>query len=69
MSHKSTEQYGADRSPLLSVNEVAGLLGVTRATIYRVRVREGEIPSYRVGERLRFKPADVDAYLERNGTQ
>jgi excisionase family DNA binding protein len=69
MSHESTQVYGADQSPMLSVNEVADLLSVTRATVYRRFVREGEIPSYRVGERLRFRPADVDAYLEKNRTQ
>jgi excisionase family DNA binding protein len=68
IGHGSTGEYGEDRSPLLSVNEVAGLLGVTRGTIYRRLIRDGELPAYRVGERLRFRPADVDAYLERNRT-
>jgi putative molybdopterin biosynthesis protein len=51
---------------LLTINEIADRLAISRDTVYRVLVRE--IPSYRVGERLRFKASDVDAYVERNRT-
>jgi excisionase family DNA binding protein len=52
-------------SPLLSVNEVADLLGISRPTVYAL-IHRGELVPIRVGERLRFEPADVRAYLERN---
>ena len=52
-------------SPLLSINEVAGLLGISRPTVYAL-IRRGELVPIRVGERARFEPADVRAYLERN---
>jgi excisionase family DNA binding protein len=51
-------------SDLLTVNELARHLGISKWTVYRL-VRDGEIRAVRVGERIRFRPADVDAYLER----
>ena len=44
----------------MSVNELARLLGVSRDSVYRL-LKAGEIVGYRVGERLRFRPEDVDA--------
>jgi excisionase family DNA binding protein len=52
-------------SPLLSINEVATLLGISRKTLYAL-IRRGELVPIRVGERARFEPADVRLYLERN---
>ena len=50
---------------MLSVNELAGYLGISRAGIYRI-VRRGELDPIRVGNRFRFRREDVDDYLERN---
>jgi excisionase family DNA binding protein len=52
-------------SPLLSIHELSELLGISRPTVYAL-VRRGEFVPIRVGERMRFDPADVRAYLERN---
>ena len=51
-------------SDLLTVNELARHLGISKWTVYRL-VRSGEVRAVRVGERIRFRPADVDRYLER----
>lgn len=51
--------------PLLSVNEAAQFLGVSRRQVYRL-LELCDLPAVRVGERIRFRPADLDAYLERN---
>jgi excisionase family DNA binding protein len=50
--------------PLLSVGAAAALLSVSRRTLYRF-VEAGELHPLRVGQRLRFEPADLRAYLER----
>jgi len=63
MSHTATERYGALR-PVLSINEAARVLGIERATVYRL-LRAGELESVRVGKRQKFRPEDLDAYLER----
>jgi excisionase family DNA binding protein len=52
-------------APLLSINEVAELLGISRPTVYAL-IRRGGLVPIRVGERIRFDPADIRAYLERN---
>ncbi|MEO5575047.1 MAG: helix-turn-helix domain-containing protein [Gaiellaceae bacterium] len=48
---------------LLSVNEAAEMLSVSRPTIYRL-VRRRELPASRVGARLRFRPEHVDEYVD-----
>jgi len=58
-----TRGLGVEADTLLTVNGLAEHLAVSRETVYRL-VRRGDIRPVRVGERLRFLPRDVDAYLE-----
>lgn len=51
-------------APLLTVNDVTRLLVISRDSVYRL-VRSGALKPVRVGERLRFRPEDIDAYLQR----
>jgi excisionase family DNA binding protein len=61
----STSGYAVGRpAALLTIGELAMLLGIGRTTAYRL-VNSGAIRSVRVGERLRFRPEDIEAYLER----
>ena len=48
----------------MSVNEVARFLSISRDSVYRL-VRSGALPSVKVGERLRFRPEAIHAYLDR----
>jgi excisionase family DNA binding protein len=48
-----------ETSPL-TVDEVAKILRVSRQTIY-VLCREGKLPHFKVGTKLRFKKADIEA--------
>jgi excisionase family DNA binding protein len=58
--------YAGDRlEELLAIADVARLLGVSRWSVYEL-MRAGELIPIRVGERARFEPADVRAYLERH---
>ena len=60
------EGYRRDRPErLLTQADVADLLQVSRWTLARV-IRRGDLVGVRVGDRLRFRRNDVDAYLERN---
>ena len=52
-------------SDLLTVGELARHLGISKWTVYRL-VRASELRAVRVGERIRFRPEDVTAYLERD---
>ena len=49
----------------LSLEEVAGEMGVTYQLIYRL-VRSGEIPAARLGKLYRVSRTDLKAYLERS---
>lgn len=51
--------------PLLDVREVARILGISRDGVYKL-IGEGELRPARVGERWRFLPDDVRAYLDRH---
>lgn len=48
---------------LYTVNELAEHLRVSRWTVYRL-VERGHLRAVKVGEQLRFRPSDVDEYLE-----
>jgi excisionase family DNA binding protein len=56
----------ADQDELLTVDELADLLKVTRQTIYAWRAdRTTGPPAIKVGgNRLRFRRRDVDAWLD-----
>jgi excisionase family DNA binding protein len=67
MSHDAQGVYAARPTPppLLTVSETAVVLGISRRQVYRL-VADGRLrPAGRVGQRLRFKPADLDDCLER----
>jgi len=49
--------------PLMTSEGVATMLGVPRATIYAWRYRNDGPPAHRIGKYLRFKRADVEAWL------
>lgn len=54
----------ADRSVLLSPAELAGLLGVPVATIYRWRSQHDGPPGFRVGRHVRYRLDDVQEWLD-----
>lgn len=49
----------------LSAADVASMLGVSQNLVYKL-AREGEIPSYHVGRKLRFTADAIDAYRRGN---
>lgn len=50
--------------PLWTVRDVAQFLGVPVATIYTWRARGDGPPGFRVGKHLRFRPSEVESWLE-----
>ena len=53
---------------LLTVNEVADLLRVSRMTVYRM-IKDGEMAAVRVGRSYRLREDDVDTYLSDRYTE
>lgn len=52
----------------LTVEDVAGLLNVSRSGIYAL-IKNGEIGSYKVGRKIRFTEAHVRDYVTRSGRE
>lgn len=50
---------------LMTVNEVADYLRVTKKTIYRL-LGQGKIPAMKVGNQWRFDKASIDEWLQRS---
>ena len=46
-----------------TVRTLAEKLAVTPMTIYRM-VNQGKLPAVKIGKSIRFKPQDIDAFLE-----
>ena len=50
---------------LMTVEEIARYLRVTKKTIYRL-LKRGEIPAAKIGQQWRFDKALINHWLERN---
>lgn len=46
--------------PLLTVDEVGKILRLSRQTIYAL-CKDGKIPHFKIGNKLRFKEVDIKA--------
>ncbi len=53
---------------LITVEEAADYLRITKRTIYRL-LKRGNIPSTKVGRQWRFDKASIDEWLQRNSAQ
>lgn len=49
---------------LLTTEDLATLLNVSLAVVYGLRYRGEAPPAIRIGRELRFRRADIDAWLE-----
>lgn len=50
-------------TPMLTIDDLRSRLNVSISTVRRL-VRAGKLPAYLVGGQLRFKPAEVTAYID-----
>lgn len=55
------ERRTQELNPLLTVKRAAYLASVSEATIRRA-IREGRLPSVRIGRSVRIRPDDFDAF-------
>jgi excisionase family DNA binding protein len=63
MSAKENDRTGLAQVQFLTVAEVAGMMRVSKMTVYRL-VHSGELPAVRVGKSFRVPEKAVHAYLE-----
>ena len=66
MNHQQQDpQRGQEQiEPLLTAEQVAGLLGLSVDSVYGY-ARKGRLPRVRLDRAVRFRPADVRAFIER----
>jgi excisionase family DNA binding protein len=50
---------------LINVKELMAFLGCSRTTVFYM-VRDGRLPSYKIGKFVRFDVKDVQALVERS---
>jgi excisionase family DNA binding protein len=48
---------------MLDIEEARTRLDLSDSTVRRL-VKEGKLRAYRIGRRLKFRPEDLDAYVE-----
>ena len=53
-----------DFEALLTTDEVLARLRITPRRMYRL-IRCGELPAVRIGRQWRFRPGDVESWMER----
>ena len=49
--------------PMITVQQVADMLGVSVYTVYRLKDKPNGLPAYKVAGCIRFKPSEVEAYI------
>lgn len=64
MSNEQSEEVLLKAHTLLTVQEVASVLHISRSLIYML-VRDGDLVAVRIGRAVRFLPEDVRDYLRR----
>ena len=61
----ATSSGDISESKFLTVAEVAGMMRVSKMTVYRL-VHGGDLPAVRVGRSFRVLESDVDEYLRKS---
>ena len=51
---------------VMTVDELAAYLKIPKSTLYKL-VREGQIPSQKVGRHWRFRKETIDRWLDQGG--
>lgn len=52
---------------ILTIDELAAYLKISKSTLYKL-VREGKIPSQKIGRHWRFRKKAIDQWLEKTQT-
>ena len=60
----NTKSTGESAARLLRPEEVAGILGVPVATLYGWRYRQIGPKALKVGRHLRYRPEDLDRFIQ-----
>ena len=62
-AHRTTRPVSTEIAPLWRISDVSSYLGVPVATLYQWRHLGTGPRAYRLGKHLRYRQADVEAWL------
>jgi excisionase family DNA binding protein len=62
--NKMTQQIPEKRPRIMTIEELAKYLRLHKSTVYRM-VRQGEMPSSKIGNQWRFRKDVIDAWLSK----
>ena len=62
-AHRATRPVSTEIAPLWRIGDVSSYLGVPVATLYQWRHLGTGPRAYRLGKHLRYRQADVEAWL------
>lgn len=65
MSSETERSVSRSESPLLTPEDVADVCALSRRAVYRA-IERGELRASRLCSRIRIRPADVEAWVEKN---
>lgn len=51
---------------VLTIEDLSDYLKISKSTLYKL-VREGKIPSHKIGRHWRFRKVTIDRWLDMNG--
>jgi hypothetical protein len=51
---------------LISIKEACKILGISRSTLYRLSKLSKDLPKYKIGRRILFKPSELKEYINKN---
>ena len=54
-----------DKNKLMDMNEAASILGLKKSTLYALVMRK-QITHVKLGKLTRFRPEDIQAYINKN---
>lgn len=64
----NTERSHTSDSSILTPQEVADALKITRNTVYEL-IRRGDLQAFRAGKKVRVEQSEIDAYKRRTGSR
>jgi excisionase family DNA binding protein len=67
MSHEPRQQVQQHPQQLLTPDDVAALLGVTRPFVIK-KASQGKIPAIKLGKAWRFRATTIDSWLREQET-
>ncbi len=62
--HSAAERPAPDNDKLLTTEETAELLGVSKSSLYSLRYYSKAPPAIKVGNRLRWRRSDINTWMD-----